>query len=181
MALSQGEAVLVKLRQGSHEAFETIFNTYYGRVFAVAYRLLGSVQEADDVTQEAFLRLYLRPLPAGREHNVAGWLMRVATNLGYNALRSQRRRQAREDGIAASSASEPDDPGAGAEVAQRVQHTLACLSERQAQILLLRQAGLSYAEIAAAIGVAKGSVGSLLARAERGFRTTYENLEKSDG
>jgi RNA polymerase sigma-70 factor, ECF subfamily len=54
---------------------------------------------------------------------------------------------------------------------------LARLSERQVQLLLLRQAGLSYAELADALGVAPGSIGTLLARAERAFRQAYAELE----
>src|SRR5450756_1636225 len=86
--LSQTEALLAGLRAGSQEAFETIFREHYAQVFAVAYRLLGSASEAEDAAQEAFLRLYEHPLPAGRNHNLRGWLLRVTTNLAYNALRN---------------------------------------------------------------------------------------------
>jgi RNA polymerase sigma-70 factor (ECF subfamily) len=184
--LAQTEALLSELRRGSREAFETIFRTYYQQVFAVAYRLLGSAQEADDVAQEAFLRLYLHPLPAGREHNLAGWLLRVATNLGYNTLRSRKRREVREG---APTADLPDRdvpagtnlaelPAAADDTAERVRAALAQLPERQAQLLLLRQAGLSYAELAATLGVAPSSVGTLLARAERAFRQYYGESEE---
>lgn len=178
----QSEALLSELRRGSQEAYETIFQMYYGKVFGLAYRLLGSAQEADDVAQEAFLRLYLRPLPDGREHNLQGWLLRVATNLGYNVLRSRRRRQANEgkalpDGVGAA---DPTDALVAADTAARVRQVLARLPERQVQILLLRQAGLSYAETATALGVAPGSVGTLLARAERAFRQAYAELEEDE-
>ena len=180
--LSQTEALLGELRRGSQDAFEAIFRTYYGRVFSLAYRLLGSAPEADDVAQEAFLRLYLRPLPAGREHNLLGWLLRVTTNLGYNALRSRRRREANESraGNDPVDEVEPADAAAGADTTARVRAVLARLPERQAQILLLRHAGLSYAELAAALGVAQGSVGTLLARAERAFRQLYAQLEEME-
>ncbi len=169
------EELLQQLRQGSEGAFEAIFRAYYGQVFAAAYRLLGSGQEAEDVAQEAFLRLYRYPLPAGREHNLAGWLLRVATNLAYNALRSRKRRQDRErrateEWADASSGRAALDPDAG----ERVREVLATLPERQVQILFMRQAGLSYAEVADALGVAPGSVGTLVARAERAFRERWE-------
>ena len=178
--MTQTEALLSALRLGNREAFETIFRTYYGRVFAVAYRLLGSAQEADDVTQEAFLRLYMRPLPAGREHNLLGWLLRVASNLGYNVLRSRQRRQAHESAefVEPAEPAAPTDALAATDVAQRVRQVLAELPERQVQILLLRNAGLSYAEVAAALGIAPGSVGTLLARAEGAFRKRYGELEE---
>jgi RNA polymerase sigma-70 factor, ECF subfamily len=197
--LSQADKLLDELRRGSQEAYEAVFHMYYGQVFALAYRLLGSAPEADDVAQEAFLRLYLKPLPAGREHNLRAWLVRVATNLGYNALRSRRRRQAHErqvepetaDGLAGSEdsktvvngvnratqdlASESSDSHAAAE---QVREVLALMPERQAQILLLRHSGLSYGEVAEAMGIAPGSVGTLLVRAERAFRHVYSEMEK---
>jgi RNA polymerase sigma-70 factor (ECF subfamily) len=183
--LSQSEALLEGLRQGDEIAFETIFHTYYGRVFALAYRLLGSAPEAEDIAQEVFLRLYLRPLPGGRSHNLLAWLLKVATNLGYNAVRARRRREVKED---VSAAERLDSLGVADEILQadtagRVRQVLALLPERQMQILLLRHEGLSYAEVATALGIAPGSVGTLLARAERAFQQLYKGLEekRSDG
>jgi RNA polymerase sigma-70 factor (ECF subfamily) len=100
-------------------------------------------------------------------------LYRVAVNLGYNALRAARRRTVYEQ------ADDPPvsaDPGAG--VAQRderrrVRETLAELPEQQAQLLMLRYAGLSYKELAQALDVAPTSIGTLLARAERAFEARY--------
>ncbi len=188
--LSQTEVLLAGLRAGNQEAFETVFREHYGPVFAVAYRLLGSAAEAEDAAQEAFLRLYEHPLPAGRDHNLRGWLLRVTTNLAYNALRSRGRRRVREERAgsmraAAETASEGQDAAArsaadAADAAARVRAVLARLPERQGQLLLLRQAGLTYAELATALGVAPGSVGTLLARAERAFRDQYAKLEEME-
>jgi RNA polymerase sigma factor (sigma-70 family) len=177
--LSQTDALLSALRQGSPEAFATIFRMYYSRVFAEAYRLLGSAPEAEDVTQEAFLRLYLRPLPEGREHNLLGWLLRVASNLGYNILRSQRRRQTREGQAEPDRPPMPDAASAAtaADLTGRVRQVLTGMPERQVQLLLLRNAGLSYAELGQTLGIAAGSVGTLLARAEQVFRRRYGELE----
>ena len=75
--MSQADVLLAEWRAGSREAFESIFQAYYGQVFALAYRLLGSADEAEEVAQDAFLRLYQHPLPAGRQHNLQGWLLRV--------------------------------------------------------------------------------------------------------
>jgi RNA polymerase sigma-70 factor (ECF subfamily) len=184
--LSQTEALLAGLRAGSQEAFETIFREHYAQVFAVAYRLLGSASEAEDAAQEAFLRLYEHPLPAGRNHNLRGWLLRVTTNLAYNALRSRGRRRLREE-RALAEAQSAGQPAAGdsmvaatADTAAKVRGVLARLPERQVQLLLLRQAGLSYAELAGALGVAPGSIGTLVARAERAFRDLYGELEEME-
>lgn len=182
--LSRTEVLLAGLRAGSQEAFEAIFREHYAPVFAVAYRLLGSATEAEDTAQEAFLRLYEHPLPAGRDHNLRGWLLRVTTNLAYNVLRSRGRRRSREERAGVESAlrppalASPVADAAAADTAASVRAVLARLPERQVQLLLLRQAGLSYVELAGALGVAPGSIGTLLARAERAFRNLYGELEE---
>ena len=180
IGLSQSEALLEGIRQGDEVAFEGVFRTYYSRVFSVAYRLVESAQEAEDIVQEAFIRLYLYPLPRGREHNLLAWLLKVTTNLGYNAVRARRRRQVREEDPTAAdnTVADPDREALSVETSGRVREVLAHLPERQVQILLLRHAGLSYGELATTLGVAPGSVGTLLARAERAFQQRYRELEE---
>jgi RNA polymerase sigma-70 factor (ECF subfamily) len=108
------------------------------------------------------------------------WLFRVALNRGYNALRSDRRRRAREEVVAADPTlgvvagdDDPDEIARRAEERHAVRQALLPLPERQRDCLVLRAEGLSYAEIAAAVGVAPGSVGTLLARAERAFKAEF--------
>jgi RNA polymerase sigma factor (sigma-70 family) len=67
-----------------------------------------------------------------------------------------------------------------AEEQTEVREALERLPDRQRDCLLLRHSGYSYAEIAAAIGIAVGSVGVLLARAERAFRATYRERDHDD-
>jgi RNA polymerase sigma-70 factor (ECF subfamily) len=170
------DALLLEgLRQGDEAAFEALFHRHYQRVYYLLYRLVGSREQAEELVQEVFLRLYQRPLRRG--DNVSGWLYRVATNLGYNALRGSRRRGRREE--AAMVDTPLTAPSAAAEVERRetqaeVRAALARLKPRQGQLLLLRQMGLSYKELAAALGVSPGSIGTLLARAERAFRQVYQ-------
>jgi RNA polymerase sigma-70 factor (ECF subfamily) len=147
------------VRYCDQAAFAALFRSHYGRVYQVLYRLVGD--EADDLAQEAFLRLYERwPRLSGAD--VGAWLYRVATRLGYNALRAARRRDQHRDALGHAQ--------------QRVRRALGTLSGCQARLLALRSSGLSYREIAAALQVAPGSVGTLLARAERAFERAYRSL-----
>ena len=73
--------------------------------------------------------------------------------------------------------SDPQDEYLRREERERVQAALARLPERTAKLLVLRHAGLAYAEIAAALQVAPGSVGTLLVRAERAFEAAYAQVE----
>ena len=103
---------------------------------------------------------------------------RVALNRGYNALRGQRRAQQRITRLAEPPVQiDPQAELARAEDRTLVRAVIAKLPERQGQLLLLRYAGLSYAEIAGALELAPASVGTLLARAERAFEAAYTREE----
>jgi RNA polymerase sigma-70 factor (ECF subfamily) len=157
-------------------AFEAVFRRQYARLHRVLWQLTGDPAEAEDLVQEVFLKLYRHRFPGRRAHDLDGWLYRTAVNTGLNALRGRRRRAAREDVAAAEGAAEAGDPLAAVaarEARGRVRAVLAELDERGARLLVLRHAGLSYKELADALGVAPGSVGTLLARAEARFEALY--------
>ncbi len=133
--------------------------------------------EAEDLALEALIQLYHRP-PTDQS-NLSGWLYRVATNLGLNALRSRKRRERYETeaGDLALQSNGPEDPASSYEQRlerERVHSALRSIKPRSAQILVLRHSGLTYAEIAAALGVASTSVGTLLVRAEQEFERAFE-------
>lgn len=159
--------------------FEAIFNEHWHRVCGVLFRLVGDRDEAEDLAVEAFWRLYRRQ---PQDLNLAGWLYRVATHLGLNALRSRkrRRRYEQEAGILALTHQTPNDPAAETELLEQrrnVRRVLAEMRPRSAQLLILRHSGLSYGEIAAVMGVRASSVGALLARAEDEFERRYRKFE----
>jgi len=162
-------------------AFEALFQQHWLRICKSLFRLTGDWHEAEDLAIEAFLRLYEHPpLEA---HNLEGWLYRVATNLGLNALRARKRRwwyetqAVREPGQTMGAHSYSIDPAQAVEQAQenqRVRVVLSHMKPRSAMLLLLRQSGFSYREIAAALEIEPGSVGTLLARAEKEFGKKYK-------
>lgn len=180
--------------------FDALFLTHYQPIFRLLYRIAGTREEAEDLAQETFLRLHrspelLRSIPCGwkesqqepREHNVRAWLYRVATNLAYNMLRSERRRERREDAVFGQTpgvgSAEPDPAEAAERDDERaaVRLALAALPARQAQLLLMRHAGLTYRELAEALGMAPASVGTSLARAEAAFEKVYQNQRGKEG
>ncbi len=173
--------LLERMSHGDAASFETLFHQHYDRVYGLLFRLVGNRVEAEDLTQEVFLKLHQHAFARNRfslqrEHNLGAWLYRVATNMGYNAIRGRQRLWQRNVTLV------PDpqgSPSAEREVEQReeitaVRNALARLPERQVQLLLMRQMDFSYSECAIACGVAPGSVGTLLARAGAAFRQAYE-------
>jgi RNA polymerase sigma-70 factor (ECF subfamily) len=173
------------VRHGDERAFETLFARHYAGVYGVVMRIVGSAEEAEEVTQDTFLKLYHRPIADGDETNVRGWLFRVATNAAFNSVRSRRRRLGwlrRFAGRAERYADDdPLDHVARRDEAAIVREHLARLPERQRTALVLRSSGMSYAEVAGAIGVNTSSVGTILSRAERAFRKSYEAANGRDG
>jgi len=172
------------------DSFEAVFTRYYSLVYQLAYRCVGRSDEAEDITQEVFLRYYRMPPQATSEAEERAWLCRVATNLGLNALRARQRRADREERAGdlkrrtapdEEAQQDPEQHVLAGEQADLVRSILAELPERQQVYLLLRSIGLSYAEIAQATGVATASVGALLARAEREFRRKYHERVTATG
>ena len=188
MSVSYGGSLTVTIHrvkaivEPSEGDFDALFQRHWGRVYAVLYRLVGEPAEAEDLALETFWRLYTHPPAEWDADRLGGWLYRVATRLGYNALRSRRRRQAAEGsaGQQALLEAQPVDPASLAETEEQrelVREALRQMKARPAQALILRSAGLTYAEIAAALEIAPGSVGTLLARAEEDFYRRYKRLE----
>jgi RNA polymerase sigma-70 factor (ECF subfamily) len=171
-------SLLALLRQGDDSAFTRLFERHYETVFRAAYALTRSREEAEDAAQESFLALFRappRPVPGA---SLAPWLCRVALNRAANSLRGARRAQARAARVGRM-AEEPSTPGPEeslerAAERERVRAALAQLPARQARILALRSAGLSYAEVAETLDLAPGSIGTLLTRAERAFLHAYD-------
>jgi len=167
------------------EWLEAVFREHYPRLVAVVTRLTGNRAQAEEIAAEAFSRLAGRStLLAGRA-DAAAWVYRVATNAAVDTLRANSRRRKLED--QASTERARRDSGASAlddlirtERAARVRGVLASMKPRDAQLLLLRSSDLAYREIARALGVQAGSVGTLLARAEREFERRYRTRYGDD-
>ena len=158
--------------------FEAVFLQQWNRLCAALYRFTGDQTEAEDLALEAFVQLWQHP-PA-QTANLGGWLYRVATRLGLNHLRSAARRDRYEQAALAGrlASSNPASVDAEVEARQeraRVRAVLAQMDERQARLLLMRHAGFSYQEIAAALGLNPASIGTLLNRAEQFFEKQYRS------
>jgi RNA polymerase sigma-70 factor (ECF subfamily) len=169
--------LLERLSHGDEASFDILFFRHYDRVYGLLFRLIGNRQEAEDVTQEVFLKLYRQPFDSRSNHNLSAWLYRVATNMAYNHIRSRKRRWTRNRLLVPDSDESPSDPADVVSVAEtkaKIRTALTRLPRRQTQLLILRQMGFSYAELAEYCDVSPGSVGSLLARATDAFRRVYK-------
>lgn len=161
--------------------FETVFDRMYPSLFRYCHRLTGDPDVADDIAQEAFVRLYERQVE-GTEEGLRGWLFRTAIHLvrDRHRLRENRRRLLEANPVLPTGEEAPDRAVQRNEEVTRVREALNELKDRDREMLLLRYEGFSYREIAEAFDVAAGSVGTLLARAERRFTDAYDPPGESD-
>jgi RNA polymerase sigma-70 factor, ECF subfamily len=152
--------------------FDGIFRRLYPQLFRYLHRLTGSADTADDLAQESFVRLLSRPMP---EDEARRWLFTVATNLVRDRARTAKTRQRLLVGAQVGPTPEPlqDEATERNQTIAAVRAALDCLQERDRILLLMREEGFKYHEIAEAAGVAPGSVGTLIARAARRFAEVY--------
>src|SRR5437870_11720871 len=152
-------------------AFESLFKAEYARVVGIANRVLADPHEAEDVAQDVFVDFHR--LHSATAQYAPAWLHRAAAHASLNRLRGARRRQKREVAQALEEGERTLDPQKQVEVDEdrrQVRVALGRLAPKPAAALVMRASGLSYAEVAQALGVGIGQVGTLLRRAEAALR-----------
>ena len=174
------EPAAAKPRRQAADPFGELFHREYGRVVAIANRVLADPGEAEDVAQEVFLDFHRRHRADAAY--AAPWLHAAAAHTALNRIRGRKRRERRELGYhhdrQAGVAPEQQDPARiveAEEQRERVRVALRRLKPKAAAVLVLRYSGLSYAEVGAALRVGTGQVGTLLRRAEVALRKEFES------
>lgn len=170
-----------RLRAGDPAAFETLVVRYQHRVFGIALRMLENRAEAEEIAQETFLRAHRALAEFRGEAKLSTWLYAIASRLCLNRLAAGERRLRREDPEALEGR-----PGAGADPADELERrerdaalrrAIAELGEERRIVLVLRDIeGLSYAEIAQALGLELGTVRSRLHRARLDLKAKLERF-----
>lgn len=155
-----------------------LYRTAYPDLVRYLHRKVWDTERAHDLAQEAFLRV----LDAEPE-DPRGWLFTVAGNLARDEVRKVVRRRKHLTLIQAGAS--PLDPGPdpleeleARERVERARSALESLGERDREVLLLWDAGLSYGEIAERAGLSRGAVGTTLARARQRLTAAFRSLEE---
>jgi len=151
---------------------EAIFRAHYERISRVIARVTGDPARAEELAVEVFLKFWRAPQAHGE--NAGGWLYRTAVRKGLDELRHRTRRTRYERLLGfVRGAPTPEEICAATEERDRVRLLLTAMEPRQAELLLLRSDGLSYAELASALDLNPASIGTLLIRAQQTFRKEY--------
>lgn len=186
MEFTDGE-LIQRCRGRDLSALGELFQRYQKKIYSLAYRLMGNQEDAQDLVQDVFMRVYES---AGQYQNrtpFSAWLYRVAVNLGIDRLRKRKRERADSLDIPASEDynlavqlpdgdPSPEDLVVLQERKERIHSALAELDSHYRMILTLRDLeDFSYSEISAILGC---SIGTVRSRLHRGRRLLKQKLIK---
>jgi len=157
---------------GARFDIETVFQAQYQRIARLIAVVIRDPARAVELAVEVFLKWSRNPKAQGE--NAEGWLYRVAVRIGRNELRRRTRRSRYEslfDFVRGTPT--PEELLSARQEQQRIDVVLSVIESRHAELLLLRSQGLTYDELASALELNPGSIGTFLSRAQRAFRKEY--------
>ena len=158
---------------GRAETFERLYEDQHARIYNLAARVLGDVDEAADVTQDVFLKAFREMLALPREVDMERWMYRVTVNACYDLLRRRRTR------VTSPLHSLDEMPALGdglerAQLTHAVEAALADLNPRYRTALVLKDLhGLGNSEVADIMGIGSSTTGVLIFRARAAFRRAF--------
>ena len=183
-----GWRLLEQVAAGDSGAFDALMLQHQDRVLAVCQRMLGNRAEAEDATQEVFVKAYHKAGSLEPRGQVYTWLYRVAVNHCLNQLRRRRivrflplvvgrdnDEEPRREIEPREPSADPEQVAAARQRWRRTERLIAALPDNQKAVLILaRFEGLSYREISEALEISEGAVESRLFRAMRNLRKAQE-------
>jgi RNA polymerase sigma-70 factor (ECF subfamily) len=188
--------LMLRVRDDEVGAFEELVNRYQHRLVAVMHHLVGNAEEAEDLAQEVFLRIYRARKKYRPRSRFSTWLFTIANNLALNCLRARQRKPvvplpAQDSGPLGPRPAEQlvHDRGTGPmqkldqqELAAVIRRALDGLNERQRMAVILNKfEDMNYAEIAEVMNLGVKAVKSLLSRARVNLRAALSDYVFMDG
>jgi len=186
MPVDEGQPVEAAAAEWTPPSWDEVVRDHSARVYRLAYRLTGNSHDAEDLTQEVFVRVF-RSLSSYTPGTFEGWLHRITTNLFLDMAR--RRQRIRFEGLGEETAARLGDGGPSPAQAfddrhldTDIQAALKALApEYRAAVILCDIEGLSYEEIAAALGIKLGTVRSRIHRGRAQLRAALEHRRPRHG
>lgn len=164
-------ALLREFREGKREAFTQLYLRYRQRVFAYCLRMLGSNEEAEDMFQEVFIRVWQRAYQFTEEKSLSGWIFTIAHNLCLNRIRDRKVLDRLDDYTNLAI----EHIELGEDWAARIQAALEAVPpENREPFVLFEYQGLSYLEIAEVMKLSVPAVKSRIYRAREELRRILE-------
>jgi RNA polymerase sigma-70 factor (ECF subfamily) len=187
--------LILRAQKGDQAAFRRLVERHQRRAFAIAMGLVRDENDARELVQDAFLRVYRNLNTFQGGSSFFTWLYRIVTNLAIDLMRKPGRRDAElVDGQAASDeptdfplvsridGADPIDVMRRREIAGRIQAALDALPPYHRGVILMREVeGMSYEEMAVAMGVSKGTIMSRLFHARQKLQRALADCYAEEG
>jgi RNA polymerase sigma factor (sigma-70 family) len=180
--LLDDKQLTLAFQRGDEDAYRAIYESYHRSVYGVCWRMLGHREDAQEATQETFLRVYQALGRFNGRYQLGPWIVRIATNVCLDHLRGRTRKpvgltpvdelerepQTVDDG--------PEELYLRSVEGRRIRRTLASLPSTHRVAIVLRDfQGLSYKDIALALDISETQVKALIHRARKGFKKSWNS------
>ena len=177
-----GAGAIAAAKAGELAAFESLMRQHERLVLVTAVRLLGKLEDAQDASQEVFLRLYRNLGKIDAVQNVPGWLYRVTVNVCHDMTRKRVASVAVDEmPELADTGADPQQSATQRERRRALQMSLRFLSEKERAAIVLRDLeGLSTREVARALGSSEATVRSQISKARIKVRAFMERYFRSN-
>lgn len=179
---------------GNTHSYEMLVQRYLNRVYSITYRVVGNKEEAEDITQEVFIKVYHGLKKFEQQASFSTWIYRIATNTALDSLDKMERRpkihirlfsskndsqETGQDGpdLPASSETDPEEAAQQSELRECIRNVLKKLDREQARLLLLRDFDdRSYEEIARLLEAGLSAVKMRIHRARLAFQHLFSQI-----
>ncbi|NLY43522.1 MAG: sigma-70 family RNA polymerase sigma factor [Clostridiaceae bacterium] len=181
--MSHEKLLIQKCKNGDVEAFEQLIESYQKKVFGIAFRMLGNTEDASDVAQEVFLKVFKSITNFKEESSLSTWIYRIATNVCLDEIRKRKKATVvsinstiqLEDGEIDMQVEDqgphPDEIVERKELENEVKKAIERLNNEHKIVIILRDIqGLSYDEIADILQCSLGTVKSRINRARNSLK-----------
>jgi RNA polymerase sigma-70 factor (ECF subfamily) len=166
-------ALVARFKNGDQSAFDEMVTRYWDRIYSMVHQLLRNQQDAEEVTQDAFIRAHRGLVNFRGDSAFSTWLYQIATNLARNRYWYWwRRNETTLADIIPAEVETPDDITVTTEFVARIAKGMEKISAKHREILTLRNIkNLSYEEIAEILNISVGTVKSRIARARDSLKS----------
>lgn len=185
-------SLIQRFRDGQEEAFDELVRKHQQRVFNIAFQILRNYEDANEVAQDTFVKVYQHVAEFRGESAFTTWLYQIVTNLSRNRVRYNQRRH-KDDSVSidanrddedgqpliqvADPSQTPDKETAVNEETMLIDAAMKKISESHREVLVLRVTqGLSYEEIATVLECSLGTVKSRIARAREELQKALKEM-----
>jgi len=176
------DEIITKAQQGDLRAFEEIYKTFFGYVSNVAFRIVGGTEDAEEITQDVFMKIYHHLKDFKFQSSLSTWVYRIMVNSALNYVKKEAQKKRNVPYIDELS-SQPQEPSlANREYQEKlVNELLGALNPDQRAVIVLRSIeGLSYEEIAQSLQIPLNTVRSRIKRARETMLALKKEVIQSE-